>query len=65
MVYYFECRKSKGNILHPDLIIRFKVIGREYKGVLIRNIDEYVDDRLRRFTEEKTRIRYRLKLDLC
>lgn len=42
-----SAEKSKGNILHPDLIIRFKVIGREYKGVLIKNIDEYVDDRLR------------------
>lgn len=42
-----NAEKSEGNILHPDLIIRFKVIGREYQGVSIRNIDDYVNDRIK------------------
>lgn len=42
-----NAEKTEGNLLHPDLIIRFKVVGREYKGVTIRNIDDYVNDRLK------------------
>ncbi|MCS3528623.1 MspI family type II restriction endonuclease [Acinetobacter johnsonii] len=41
-----NAEKSEGNILHPDLLIRFKVIGREYVDVTIKNIDDYVNDRI-------------------
>ncbi|TCM68663.1 restriction endonuclease MspI [Acinetobacter calcoaceticus] len=42
-----NAEKSEENLLHPDLIIRFKVVDREYKGVSIRNIDDYVNDRIK------------------
>lgn len=42
-----SAKKSEGNLLHPDLIIRFKVVNREYEGVSIRNIDDYVNERLK------------------
>lgn len=48
-----NAEKSVGNILHPDLIIRFKVIDREYKGVSIRNIDDYVNDRIKEGSRKK------------
>lgn len=41
-----SAEKSEGNILHPDLLIRFKVVDREYVDVTIRNIDDYVNDRV-------------------
>jgi len=41
-----SAQKSEGNILHPDLIIRFKVVDREYQDVTIRNIDDYIQDRI-------------------
>lgn len=41
-----SAEKSEGNILHPDLLIRFKVFDREYVDVTIKNIDDYVNDRI-------------------
>ncbi|USA46653.1 MspI family type II restriction endonuclease [Acinetobacter sp. C26M] len=41
-----SAEKSEGNILHPDLLIRFKVIDREYVDVTITNIDDYISDRI-------------------
>ena len=41
-----SAEKSEGNILHPDLLIRFKVVDREYVDVSIKNIDDYVNDRI-------------------
>lgn len=41
-----RAEKSEGNILHPDLLIRFQVIDREYVDVTIKNIDDYVSDRI-------------------
>lgn len=41
-----SAEKSEGNILHPDLLIRFKVVDREYVDVTIKNIDDYVNDRI-------------------
>lgn len=41
-----SAEKSEGNILHPDLLIRFKVVEREYVDVTIKNIDDYVNDRI-------------------
>jgi Zn-finger nucleic acid-binding protein len=38
--------KSSENILHPDLLIRFKVIDREYVDVSINNIEDYVSERI-------------------
>ena len=38
--------KSSENILHPDILIRFKVINREYVDVSINNIDDYVNERI-------------------
>lgn len=41
-----SAEKSEGNILHPDLLIRFKVVDREYVDVTIKNIDDYVNARI-------------------
>lgn len=41
-----SAEKSEGNILHPDLLIRFKVVDREYVDLTIQNIDDYISDRI-------------------
>lgn len=38
--------KSEGNILYPDLIIRFIVKKCEYENVMIQNIDDYVAEKI-------------------
>lgn len=55
-----SAEKSEQNILHPDLIIRFKVKNCEYKDVTIQNIDDYVNEKMK--NGEKKRKRSRTKV---
>jgi Zn-finger nucleic acid-binding protein len=41
-----SAKKSKGNIAHPDLLVRFKVVDREYVDVKISNIEDYISERI-------------------
>lgn len=41
-----SAEKSEGNILHPDLIIRFDVKRREYENITIKNIDDYIAEKI-------------------
>jgi Zn-finger nucleic acid-binding protein len=41
-----SAEKSEGNILYPDLIIRFEVKKCKYENVTIKNIDDYVAEKL-------------------
>lgn len=42
-----SAEKSEGNILHPDLIIRFEVKKCKYENVTIKTIDDYVAEKIK------------------